>query len=139
MNQDKLYIGIDPGIVSGIAVWDSLNGWFDMIDSMAIHELFDKLKFYHEFYAVIVYIENPNTWVPFGGKSDPMRLQGAGAVKQTFKHILEFMEDKGIDFRPTKLQGTMKKVKSEYFKKLTGYQGKTNEHGRDAAMLVFGK
>jgi hypothetical protein len=30
------------------------------------------------------------------------------------------------------------KMKAEYFRQLTGYKGKTSEHGRDAAMLVYG-
>jgi hypothetical protein len=30
------------------------------------------------------------------------------------------------------------KINKDYFQKLTGYKGNTSEHGRDAAMLVFG-
>jgi hypothetical protein len=30
------------------------------------------------------------------------------------------------------------KIKAEAFKRLTGWQGQTNEHSRDAAMMVFG-
>ena len=31
------------------------------------------------------------------------------------------------------------KLNAEQFKRITKYQGQTNEHNRDAAMLVYGK
>jgi len=33
----------------------------------------------------------------------------------------------------------MTKLTADQFKRITGWHGRTNEHGRDAAMLVFGK
>lgn len=137
--REKIYIGIDPGIVSGFAIWQPKAKVLENVDSFKLHQLFSKLETLNAKFDMRVFVENPNTWIGFYGKSEPSRLQGAGAVKQTYKHIIEFLADNKIDYTPTKLQGNMKKVKSELFKQITGYQGTTNEHGRDAAMIVFDK
>ena len=140
MKKEKLYIGIDPGIVSGFAGWFPQSKEFDVITSLKIYELFRKIEVRQSTFDLHVFIENPNSWFGFRGQAqDPNRLQGAGAVKQTFKHITEYLTDHNIPFTPTKLQGNMKKVKADYFKKLTGYTLKTNEHSRDASLIVFNK
>ena len=51
------------------------------------------------------------------------------------------MNETGIDFElvnPKHQKGATKKTADE-FKQLTGWQGRANEHGRDAAMLIFGR
>ncbi|HMU69190.1 MAG TPA: hypothetical protein PKC38_04245 [Chitinophagales bacterium] len=134
-------IGIDPGINNGIAYLDTNTGKLIAVTSCNLHTLFN-LVLSELDKPIFVYIENPNTWVPFKNVSMEvmeMRRSGAGAVKQTYRHIIEFLEDHGIEYRPTRLQGSMKKVSSEWFKKFTGWAGKTNQHGRDAAMLVYGR
>jgi len=104
---------------------------------MPLHVLLDTLKAWKN-NDIEVFIENPNTWVGFKGKKgNDARLQGAGAVKQTYRHIVEFLEDYAIPYTPTKLQGNLKKVSRDYFSKVTGYTDRTNEHARDAAMIVF--
>ena len=130
-------IGIDPGVNCGFAIYDRQLAELTHCCSLPLHELFDTLKAWSG-NGIEVFIENPNTWVQFKGKKTmDSRLQGAGAVKQSYRHIVEFLQDYSIAFKPTKLQGNMKKVSHDYFVKLTGFDGKTNEHGRDAAMIVF--
>lgn len=135
------YIGIDPGINCGIAIWCSFDKSFDDISTLKLHKVFMMILSYPP-QNIIVYIENPNTFVPFGKVSREeidARRQGAGSVKQTFKHIIEFLEDHKIDYVKTRLQGGMKKMKAENFKRQTGWDKSTDEHGRDAAMLVYGR
>lgn len=139
--NDGYLIGIDPGIVCGVAVIGRSDGKFSTVQSCKLHELFELILALQPS-GTFVYIENPNTWVPFR-KLAPgvaeMRRSGAGAVKQSYKHIIEFLEDNGIEYRHTRLQGNYKKVTAEWFRNQTGWAGKTNEHGRDAAMLIFGR
>lgn len=133
----RYYIGIDPGIVSGIAVWDSHKQTFLSVESMMLYKIFNKLS---ESTDIIVFIENPNTWVPFRNVSptiQQMRRAGAGAVKQTYKHIIEFLEGNHIQYRASRIQKGMKKLSAARFFEITKFEGTTNEHGRDAAMLVF--
>jgi predicted RNase H-like nuclease (RuvC/YqgF family) len=138
----KVFVGIDPGIHCGYAVWDKAAQQFRAVGSYQLWELFQELFQLNDDVgeALIVHIENPNTFIPFRGtaqKEHDFRAQGAGAVKQTYKHIIEFLDAHKIEYVTRKLQGSLKKVSSEYFKKHTGWKLPTNEHGRDAAMLVW--
>lgn len=130
-------IGIDPGMNNGFAIYDRQLAEITHCTSLPLHVLFDTLKSWQK-NDIEVFIENPNTWIGFKGKkADNARLQGAGAVKQTYRHIVEFLDDYAIPYTPTKLQGNLKKVSRDYFSKVTGYNDRTNEHARDAAMIVF--
>jgi hypothetical protein len=44
----------------------------------------------------------------------------------------------GIPYELVAPKNNKTKVAADYFKKLTGYQERTNEHCRDSCMLVFG-
>lgn len=132
-------IGIDPGMNNGYAVWNPKTKQLERVCSLPLHKLFSEIEQLNKIFTLKVRIENPNTWIPFKGtKQDNSRLQGAGSVKQTYRHIIEFLEDQKIEYTTVKLQGTMKKMSSEEFKRLTGWNKVTNSHGRDSAMLVFG-
>jgi hypothetical protein len=64
---------------------------------------------------------------------------GAGSVKRDCSIWEEWCREYGIEFVcPPPRQG-MTKLTDAYFRGLTGYDRRTNEHGRDAAMLVFGR
>lgn len=138
--KKSYYIGIDPGINVGMAEWSANDKSLKFVASYQLWEVFRILDSYTELFKeqVTIRIENPNTWIGFRNISaDAGRLQGAGAVKQTYKHLIEYFEANGFEYQPVKLQGTMKKISSEKFKSLTGWTGRTNEHGRDAAMMVW--
>lgn len=139
--KPAILIGIDPGIICGIAVLNTATRKFSSVQSSRLHELFE-LIYALQPSGIFVLIENPNTWFPFKNVAPgvaEMRRAGAGAVKQTYKHIIEFLEDNSIEYRSIRLQGNYKKVSAEWFRNQTGWDGKTNEHGRDAAMLVWGR
>lgn len=135
--QARFCIGIDVGIINGFSVWDRQFKKLEDVFSCQLWELFIYLDFYND-RDVEVFIENPNTWKPFGISSKE-KLQGAGAVKQTYKHIIEFLEFKKIPYTPTKIQGNLKKVNKVAFAKITQWGKVTNEHSRDAAMIVFNR
>jgi hypothetical protein len=141
--KPKIIIGIDPGIVCGVASKITSDEKFVRVESMKLHQLFSQFdQWILDKFHIEVYIENPNTWVPFKNVSREvmeMKRAGAGAVKQTYKHIIEFLEDNSIPYHPTRLQGNYKKVTAKWFKQQTGWGKPTNEHGRDAGMLIFGR
>jgi hypothetical protein len=141
MEKARYIIGIDPGIVCGFAAIDKQVGKLSTVQSCKLHEMFELLTAAYPL-GVMVYIENPNTWVPFKNVSKEvmeMKRAGAGAVKQTYKHIIEFLEDNSIPYHSTRLQGNYKKVTAKWFKQQTGWDKPTNEHGRDAALLIMGR
>lgn len=135
-------IGIDPGIKSGWASWDCIDKEFKVVKTMKLWEIFRALGSPFHFDDTMVYIENPNTFIPF--KNVPReeidaRKQGAGACKQTFKHIIEFLEDHNIPYQTTRLQGGLKKKSAQWFREQTKWEERTDEHGRDAALIVWGR
>jgi predicted RNase H-like nuclease (RuvC/YqgF family) len=139
--EHPYYIGIDPGIKTGMALWHKNKG-FIWIKTLKLHSVFHHFELATQGSDFKVFIENPNTYVPFNKTSSAAqdaRRQGAGAVKQTYKHIIEYLEDYKIPYQPTRLQGGLKKVSSEFFKKQTGWKESTDVHSRDAALLIYGR
>ena len=65
------------------------------------------------------------------------KLMGAGAAKRDAKIWEEFLADNGINYEAHKPQAGTTKWSADYFTRITGYTGRTSEHARDAALLVF--
>jgi hypothetical protein len=161
----KLYIGIDCGNNTGFAVWHSNKKEFLEIGSCTFWESIDKIIEYcllsNILYDIVFIIEDVVAHSStFGATKTYQSTQGnhnqkigavckqaerVGSVKDKTTLTLEFLErqQKLSDnltikkIPPTKASGT--KVSAEYFNKLTGWDKRSNEHGRDAAMLVFGR
>jgi predicted glycosyltransferase involved in capsule biosynthesis len=67
------------------------------------------------------------------------KSQNVGSNKRDAQLLEEFLKNKNIQhylIRPSKK--TMSKIKVDMFEKITGYTERTSQHGRDAAMLVWG-
>lgn len=61
--------------------------------------------------------------------------EGAGAAKRDAKVWEDFLRSARIPY----IAGyPRRKVKAEGFAQITGYTGRTNQHGRDAALMVAG-
>jgi len=86
---------------------------------------------------VLVRIEDARlrTWF---GKAGPERMQGVGSIKRDCYIWEHFLTDIGVDHEFVAPKNSVTKMSAEVFKRITGYVGKTNEHARDSAMLVFG-
>ena len=66
------------------------------------------------------------------------KLQGVGSVKRDATIWEDFLKDLGVKFEMVAPKMNVTKLTQETFKRYTGWKKLTNEHGRDAAMLVFG-
>jgi hypothetical protein len=138
-SKHRFAIGIDPGIECGFAIFDRVEKKLIACKSMELWELFESLQQWKD-NGIQVYIENPSTWLKFRKTTDKeaaQALQGAGAVKQSFKHITQYLDHLCIVYVTTKLQGTLKKVGKDKFALYTKWKGNSNQHGRDAALMVF--
>jgi hypothetical protein len=140
MKKFRYYIGIDTGVETGFAIWDRLEHKLAVVQTMKIHE-------------AMLYIVNwcrdgitpelcirvedarKRTWF---GKAGREQLQGAGSIKRDAKIWEDFLTDLGVEFEMVAPKNNKTKLNADIFKRMTGWQGKTNEHSRDAAMLVFG-
>ena len=135
----RFIIGIDPGKNTGVAVWDRENREFKEVKTLDILEAVELLKTYwagNEESPVFVRIEDP-TQRKWFGNSGREKLQGAGSVKRDFKILKTLLEKEKIPFQACNPKDLRTKVKAELFRQITGYQGKTSEHARDAALMVY--
>ena len=138
-----LYIGIDTGVNTGVAVWSCRSKRLLEVETMKIHEAMKLVRQYKTsadagFYkGILVCVEDARLRKWFG-KNSNAKLQGAGSIKRDAKIWEDYLIDMEIDFKLICPSKGMTKMKAEPFKKLTGWKGKTNSHSRDAALLVFG-
>ena len=138
-----IYIGIDTGVHTGIAVWDSDKRKFVYIDTLKIHEALNIVSSYaYKDIPLCVRFEDARQrkWIPFAKNmtGELGRAQGAGYVKAHCKIWEDFLRDKDIPFEMIAPRRNMTKLSAEQFGRITGYKARTSEHSRDAAMLVYG-
>ena len=141
-----IYIGIDTGVHTGYAVYDSRIQQLTAVGTDKIHNVMqlvsglnDVSKEKGDNIRVRVEDARKRTWYGFHtAKQDRARLQGAGSVKRDAQIWEDFLTDLGVDFEMVAPKNNATKLTAESFRQLTGWAGKTNEHGRDAAMLVYG-
>lgn len=136
----RYYIGIDTGVNTGFAIWDKQQKSFYSIQSIMIHDALNAVtNWYNQniISEMFVRVEDARKRKWFGKRSD-FKVQGAGSIKRDAKIWEDFLNDLGVDFEMVAPKNNKTKMNAESFKKITGWQGKTNEHARDAAMLVYG-
>lgn len=136
-----IFIGIDTGTHTGVAVWDSEEKQFLDIKTLMLHQALQLVITMCQIWKrenVMVLFEDARQRKWFGREADEKRM-GAGYVKRDATIWEEFCTDYEIPFRalPPAKGGT--KLNPDYFKALTGWKGRTSEHARDAAMIVFGR
>lgn len=141
--SEVITIGIDPGVNTGYAVNDC--GVLTVVNSVTIHIAMHGVRSEAErniIKRVIVVFEDARQRKWFGNAGRE-QLQGAGSIKRDCKiweDYLTDLKDMGLimEFRMVAPKNNKTKLNSASFKKITGWQKQTNEHSRDAAMLVFG-
>lgn len=137
--DDAYYIGIDTGVNTGMAIYHK-GEFLDIITTDIISAL-DRIREMSESgLEVKVYIEDARLRKYFGRESREKveaKKQGAGSVKRDSKIWDDTLTNLGIEHYMISPKDNSTKMRAEYFKLITGYKGKTNEHNRDAAMLVF--
>lgn len=138
-----IYIGIDTGVHTGIAVWDSERKEFVLVDTMKIHKALNIVSSYaYKDIPLCVRFEDARQrkWIPFAKNmtGELGRAQGAGYVKAHCQIWEDFLTDYRIPFEAIAPRRNVTKLSAEQFERITGYKGRTSEHARDAAMLVYG-
>ena len=128
-------MGIDTGTITGIAVWNLDTKKLEFVGSMAIHKA---LSFVRIQQPVLVRVEDARLRKWFG-RSGREQLQGAGSIKRDAVIWEDFLTDVGINFQMVAPANNRTKLSAKDFKLVTGWGERTNEHSRDATMLVFGK
>lgn len=138
--RDLIVVGIDPGVNTGFAIYSQEQKQLLKVESMAIHLAILEIRELHQLYGekLFVRIEDPNTYIPYKNvQQSSSRLQGAGSIKRDCKIWVDLLDHQKIRYELVSLRSSLKKLTSETFKNYTKWKQKTNEHGRDAAMLAF--
>lgn len=135
-------IGIDTGVNTGFAVWDSSRSELVEVKTLRIDEALEKVLQYHHASqelgeSIYVCFEDARQRKWYGANARA-KMQGAGAVKRDSKIWEEFLKAHKIKFWAKPPTKGMTKLSVERFEALTGWKGRTSEHARDAALMVFG-
>lgn len=129
-------IGIDSGVQTGFAVWSPSEKKLLVVSTEMIHIALERVKFYARAGA-LVRVEDARL-AKYGRQMDAYKLRGAGSVMRDAKIWEDFLTDLKIPFEMLRPRKEFTKLSADTFRRMTGYLETTNEHGRDAAMLVYG-
>lgn len=141
----RYFIGIDPGVHTGIALWDSGLEIFRFVRSMTITGALTavrNIEAQHPRDVKVVFEDaRQRRWIPDTRnlRREMGRRQGADSVKRDCAIWEEFCSTSGIPYEAVAPGRNRTKLDAEVFRSLTGWADPSNEHARDAAMLVFGR
>ena len=135
----KYAIGIDTGVHTGYAVWDIEAQRLLSCKTMQIDMAMELVRFISSSKKnTLVIIEDARLRKFFKGENMAAKQQGAGSIKRDAKIWEDYLTRLRIDFKLVNPTSQKTKITSEYFKKISKFEGRTSNHARDAAMLVLG-
>lgn len=140
-----IWIGIDTGVHTGLAIWDGNGRRFLSIELLKIHRAMDVVEALAKANPgeVRARVEDARQrkWIPNMGsiRNEIGRAKGAGSVERDCSIWEDFLADINVPCEMVAPRNNVTKLRQEAFANLTGWNQRTNEHERDAAMLVFGK
>lgn len=135
------YIGIDPGVHTGFAVWHSESRYLAEVETYSITQAMERVKMLADILGkdnIRVFVEDARKRKWFGN-SGREKLQGAGSVKRDSRIWEDWCREQGLQYRMIAPGCNRTKLTGAQFKTITKWQGRTSEHARDAACLVFGR
>lgn len=141
----RLLIGIDPGVSTGLAVWDLSMQRLTAVETLAIHVAMDTVRCHlgADLLAGVRFEDaRQRTW--FGGadartaRSGAGIREGVGSVKRDCTIWQDFLSELRVPFEAVKPAAGSTKWGEPQFRAATGWTKRTSNHSRDAALLVFG-
>lgn len=143
-----IWIGIDTGRDTGFAVWDSRRGKLLAVETLRIHQAMREVLRWRIYAGqtgtslrVVFEDARRRKWLPRERSLSEFkgRAMGAGSVKRDATVWQDFLEDERIPYTHPGPSSGMTKWEEPQFRAVTGWKGRTSYHGRDAALLVFGR
>lgn len=139
-----IFVGIDPGVNTGLAIWDTAKGGF-FIDVMTgtIVEAMMRIRQIDtkSIKSIVMEDARQRKWIPQEQNLSQFkgRAMGAGSVKRDCSVWEEFCDYWGIPLEKVPPRKGLTKWDADTFARITGWKGRTSNHARDAALLVFQK
>ena len=138
-----IYFGIDPGVNTGLAMVE--DGELKVVETVNIVRAMGRIlaAFNQCSDSITVVFEDARQrqWLPRERNASEYRgkLMGAGSVKRDCEIWEEFCDVYDIRCEAVRPRPGMTKWNAETFARVTGWKGRTSNHARDAALLVFGR
>lgn len=141
--QATYIFGIDGGVNTGVALWLPKKPDFEYIQTIDFWEAYNMINMYPQDITAI-FIEDPSFNAPTFGrgkmkkKTLDRKAQNVGGVKRESKLLGEGLARQKYVVRYIKpIKGG--KWDASQLEQYTGWTKPTNQHGRDAARLVFNR
>lgn len=135
-----ILIGIDTGVKTGYA--HSIDGVLQSVSTESIlsaqdkaHKAFEEAQLSGIEFVVCIEDVRKRTWIDRSiGKE---RMKGVGSVTRDCSIWQEFCERYNIPHLLIAPANIATKRSAKDFKMITGWQGRTSEHARDAGMMIY--
>ncbi len=132
-----LILGIDPGANTGVATF--IDGALARLDTISPHEIERTLR--EAMPARVVFEDSrlqSHTWTRAkSGAASAKMARNVGQVDAWCTLITAICSELGIPAHGISPAGKGSKVQADRFAILTGWQARSNEHERDAAMVAW--
>ncbi|MGM8871568.1 hypothetical protein ACS8E3_07760 [Psychrobacter sp. 2Y5] len=135
-----ILIGIDTGVKTGYA--HSIDGVLQEVSTQTIlsaqdkvHKAFEEAQASDISFAVCIEDVRKRSWVDRSIGRE--RMQGVGSVKRDCGIWQEFCERYNIPHLLVSPANIDTKRNAKDFKMITGWNGRTSEHARDAGMMIY--
>lgn len=133
----SVIIGIDPGVKTGFALLR--DGKLLDCAAFQIHQAMRRVELLHADGSLKLVVYEDARLRRWYGTKGVEALQGAGSVKRDSSIWADFLADLGCPVLALAPAKGMTKLDAKSFQRLTGWQWASNEHGRDAALLIWGR
>lgn len=134
----RYYIGIDPGTHTGYAVYDTSIKRMTVVKTVKIHQAMTAiLSAFRQCDEgeMLVVVEDARQ-VEYFIHED--KLEGTASVKRDSQIWHDYLTEHKIPFMMVRPNPKITKLKSHVVKAASGWTESTNQHNRDAVMLVTG-
>ena len=137
-----IYFGIDPGVNTGLALVE--DGELKVVETVNIVRAMARvLAAFNACEDITVVFEDARQrkYLPRERNASEYRgkLMGAGSVKRDCEIWEEFCNVYDIKYMAIPPRAGATKWDADTFRNVTGWKGRTSNHARDAALLVFGR
>lgn len=149
--RKRYIVGLDPGVKTGVAIWDRVEGQFRLISTWDFWDTVFALTRSSVFtpYSCSVVVEVAH----YAPTYSHLKAEGqnkhtlskiarnVGQVTREAQLLAEGLRRFGYEVEEVRPQGKAKKAADDVkqFERLTGWTERTSQHARDAARLVYGR
>lgn len=138
MSDYQPIIGIDPGTTTGYAMAEGADQELTVVESGTFYEAVEFVRGIDQRedgdFVLIVEDARKRKWY---GNTGREVLQGVGMVKRDCNLWEEYSEHEAWEIYFIHPKKITTKMDADYFENVTGWEGRTNEHKRDAGMIAF--